>query len=66
MGHTAFRLCTLAALALVSACVAGAPMAIPADQVLAPPGPPARDAHALGGELHVAGGDQLRGHLSGE
>jgi hypothetical protein len=69
--NDAFRLCALAALAvLVSACamIQGPPTPIPADQVLAPPAPPSHDAAAMSEEFHAAGigADQLRGTLNAQ
>jgi hypothetical protein len=72
--NDAFRLCALAALAvLASACamIQGPPAPIPADQVLAPPAPPAPPAHdavPMSEEFHAAGigADQLRGTLNAQ
>ena len=62
LGAVSAVLCLLA-----SGCALNrAPEPIPADEVLAPPQPPAHDEVALGEEFHAAGvgADNLRGRLN--
>jgi hypothetical protein len=67
MARNSFRLCMLAALtALVSACVLGPPMPIPAQDVLATPVQAPQTFAALRGAHQGADGNQLRGRLSAE